>query len=84
MIDFWGIGFDVADRMDLLPQLLEVGYNFNRIKFVDEEDRVRSEFGGDVLRGALGDRFISLPRGDLAKAIFDTVAQEIEVISTTA
>ena len=80
MIDFWGIGFDVADRMGLVPHLRQVGYNFNRIKFVDEKDRVRSEFGGDVLRGALGDRFISLPRGDLAKAIFDTVAQKTEII----
>ena len=80
MIDFWGVGFDVADRMGLVPFLRQVGYNFDRIKFVDENDRVRSEFGGHVLREALGERFISLQRGDLAKAIFNTVAENIEVI----
>ena len=80
MIDFWGIGFDVAERMNLVPQLRQIGYSFNRIKFVDEKGRPRSEFGGDALRRLLGDRFISLPRGDLAKAIFDSVAENTEII----
>lgn len=80
MIDFWGAGFDVAERMDLLPRLREVGYGFNRIKFVDEKDHLRSEFGGDILRRSLSERFISLQRGDLAKAIFDAIADNVEVI----
>ncbi len=80
MIDFWAVGFDVAERMNLLPRLREVGYSFNRIKFVDERNRVRSEFGGAALLRVLGDRFISLPRGDLAKAIFDSVAGDTEII----
>jgi 2-polyprenyl-6-methoxyphenol hydroxylase-like FAD-dependent oxidoreductase len=33
-----------------------------------------------MVRRALGDPFFSLPRGDLAKAIFDTVADKIETI----
>jgi 2-polyprenyl-6-methoxyphenol hydroxylase-like FAD-dependent oxidoreductase len=28
MIDFWSKGFDVAEKMNLLPRLREVGYNF--------------------------------------------------------
>lgn len=80
MIDFWGLGFDVAERMNLLPRLREVGYVIDRIKFVDERNHVRSEMGGDALRSAVGNRFISLPRGDLAKAIFDTITNDVEVI----
>ncbi len=26
MIDFWGVGYDVAEKMGLLPQLHRVGY----------------------------------------------------------
>ena len=26
VIDFWGVGFDIADRMDLLPEIRRRGY----------------------------------------------------------
>jgi 2-polyprenyl-6-methoxyphenol hydroxylase-like FAD-dependent oxidoreductase len=80
MIDFWSVGFDVAEKMNLLPRLRQVGYNFNRIKFLDEQGRTRSELGERVFRGALGERFISLQRGDLARAIFDTIADKIDIV----
>lgn len=80
MIDFWGVGYDVAERMELIQQLREAGYLIDRVKFVDERGRTRSEFGAKKLRRALGDRFFSLPRGDLARTIFDTVAENIETI----
>jgi 2-polyprenyl-6-methoxyphenol hydroxylase-like FAD-dependent oxidoreductase len=80
MIDFWGVGFDVAEKMGLLPRLREVGYRMDKMKFVDENGRTRSEFGGDAFRQSLGDRFISLLRGDLAKTIIATIAGKVEVI----
>ncbi|HEX3817289.1 MAG TPA: FAD-binding domain [Chthoniobacterales bacterium] len=80
MIDFWGLGFEVADRMGLVRRLQEVGYQIERIQFVDEKNNLRSELNGDVFRRALGQRFVSLPRGDLARAIFDLVADNTEVI----
>ncbi len=80
MIDFWGVGFDVAERMNLTPQLRDVGYLIDRVKFVDERGRTRSRFDAEILRHALGNRFFSLPRGDLAEAIFHTIADKIETI----
>lgn len=80
MIDFWGVGFDVAERMNLLPRLLEVGYLIDRVRFVDERSRVRSEIDGDAVRRAVSDRFVSLPRGDLARAIFDRIVNDVEII----
>ena len=80
MIDFWGVGFDVAERMNLIPRLRDVGYFIDRLKFVDERGRTRSEFDAGKLRRTLGNRFFSLPRGDLARAIFDTVADKMETV----
>jgi 2-polyprenyl-6-methoxyphenol hydroxylase-like FAD-dependent oxidoreductase len=80
MIDFWGIGYDVAEKMGLLPQLHRVGYKIDRLAFVNEKGGVSSELRGEVLRRTIGERFISLPRGDLARAIFDTIAGKIEII----
>jgi 2-polyprenyl-6-methoxyphenol hydroxylase-like FAD-dependent oxidoreductase len=80
MIDFWGVGYDVAERMNLIPELRDAGYLIERLKFVNERGCTRSGFDAKMLRRALGNRFFSLPRGDLARAIFDTVASNIETI----
>jgi len=80
MIDFWGIGFDVAERMNLIPHLRDLGYLIDCVKFVNERGRKRSGFDAEILRRALGNRFFSLPRGDVAEAIFNTVADKIETI----
>jgi 2-polyprenyl-6-methoxyphenol hydroxylase-like FAD-dependent oxidoreductase len=80
MIDFWGIGFDVAERMNLIPRLRDIGYLIDRVKFVNHCGRLRSGFDAKVLRRAVGNRFFSLPRGALAEAIFDIVADKIESI----
>ena len=66
--------------MGLLPRLRKIGYRMDKIRFIDAAGRTRSEFGGDAFRHTLGDRFVSLLRGDLAKTIFDTIAGKIEVI----
>jgi 2-polyprenyl-6-methoxyphenol hydroxylase-like FAD-dependent oxidoreductase len=80
IVDLWGIGFDVAERMNLIPALRELGYVNDRIVFVRRDGALRSAFGGNALRRTLGDRFLSIQRGDLARAIYDTVARKAEII----
>lgn len=80
IIDFWGLGFDVAQRMGLLSALREQGYVNDCIVFVDANGAVRSRMGGDVFRRALKDRFLSIQRGDLARTIYDTVRDEVETV----
>ena len=66
--------------MKLIPQLRDRGYLIDRVEFVNERGRKRSGFDAKILRHRLGNRFFSLPRGDLAEAIFQTVADKIETI----
>ncbi len=80
VIDFWGVGFDVAERMDLIPALREAGEIIERIVFVSEEGKLRSELGGNLLARSLGDRFLSIQRGDLASAIYRTIEYDGEMI----
>ena len=80
MIDFWGPGFKVAERMGLMPRVREVGYRIDEIKFVDRKGRTRSSLDATKIYQGLASRFISLPRGDLAEAIFDPIADNVEVI----
>jgi len=80
IIDFWGIGFDVAERMGLIPRLREAGYVNDRISFVGRNGGVRSSFGGAAIRRALGDRFLTIQRGDLAHAIYGTIEHRVETV----
>ncbi len=80
IIDFWGVGFVVAERMGLIPALREAGYIIERIAFVTEEGRLRSELGGNLLARSLGDRFLSIQRGDLASAIYHSIEHDVETI----
>ena len=80
IIDFWGIGFDVAEKMGLIPMLREAGYVIDRVEFVAEDGHQRSAMAANVFQRSLGDRFLSIKRGDLAHAIYRTVERETETI----
>lgn len=80
IIDFWGAGFDVAERMGLAPQLLESGYRMNEVREVNRRGRRVSGFGVRGFDRMSGGRFISLPRGELAAAIFGALHGRVETI----
>ena len=35
IIDLWGVGYDIAERMGLIPEILELGYQVGDVRFVD-------------------------------------------------
>ncbi|HEX5545228.1 MAG TPA: hypothetical protein VFX10_06990 [Nitrospira sp.] len=35
VIDFWGAGYDIAEKMGLIPQIRELGYQVQEVRFVD-------------------------------------------------
>lgn len=80
MIDFWGLGFTVAERMGLLPTLRKTGYEVGEVRFVDSRGRKVSGFSTDMFRESLGDRFTSLPRGALAAEIYRSIEGRCEVL----
>src|SRR5207249_8420081 len=49
IIDFWGLGFEIADRMGLVPALLERCYKMERQRMVDAAGR---EVAGMDVEGA--------------------------------
>lgn len=73
IIDFWGVGYDIAEKMGVLPQVLDAGYRVRAVRMVDGEGRERGGFSADIFRRAVGDRFTSLRRSDLSAVIFNAV-----------
>lgn len=80
IMDIWGVGYDVAERMGLVPALRELGYRNDRALFVDRNGAARSEFGARALHRFLGDRYLSVQRSDLARAIYDRIHGAVDVL----
>jgi 2-polyprenyl-6-methoxyphenol hydroxylase-like FAD-dependent oxidoreductase len=70
LIDFWGLGYDVAERMGLVPTLRERCYLMERLRILDADGRDEASLDLAPMRELLQGRFISLARADLAAALF--------------
>jgi 2-polyprenyl-6-methoxyphenol hydroxylase-like FAD-dependent oxidoreductase len=80
IIDFWGAGFEVASRMGLLPNLVRTGYAVREVRVVDSTGRKVSGFPAAAFARAVRSGFTSLPRGDLAAAIYGALGGKVETI----
>lgn len=80
IIDFWGLGYDIAERMGLLQALGKHGYNVRELRFVNKRGRRVGGFDVDSIRALTGGRYVSLPRSDLAKLIYDKIEGRFETL----
>jgi 2-polyprenyl-6-methoxyphenol hydroxylase-like FAD-dependent oxidoreductase len=78
VIDFWGLGYDIAEKMGLIPQIRELGYQVREVRFVDREGRRCGGFFADVFTRMTGGRFTSLRRSDLAAVIYSAIEGRVE------
>ncbi|BBX98286.1 FAD-binding domain [Mycobacterium lacus] len=80
MIDFWGVGYQVAKCMGIEDTIRADGYQIERLLSVGRNGEVKADVNVNVLRRVIGDDFTSLPRGDLAAAIYATIDGKVETI----
>jgi 2-polyprenyl-6-methoxyphenol hydroxylase-like FAD-dependent oxidoreductase len=79
MIDFWGLGYEVAERMGVLKDLRAIGYLIDEIRLVKSDGERLATIGAQAVRRAMGDRFFSLMRGDLAGELHRRIADRVEI-----
>src|SRR5262249_20820163 len=80
VIDFWGVGYDVAEKMGLLPRIRESGYQVREVRFVDRHGRTCGGFSTDVFGGMTRGGCTSLRRSDLAVTIYRALDGKVETI----
>ena len=80
VIDFWGVGYDIAEKMGLLPRIRALGYQGREVRFVDRQGRKSGGFFIDVFRRLINDRFTTVRRSDLAATIFRALEGTVETI----
>ncbi len=79
VIDFWGLGYDVAEKMGLLDELRRHDLSVQEFRIVDHSGRRISGFNQGAIQELLKGRSMSLPRSALASALYETVKDRVEV-----
>ncbi|ANW00856.1 hypothetical protein [Bradyrhizobium icense] len=83
VIDFWGHGYDLAERMELLPAIGRARYHIKELRIVDDSGKKAAGFGTNVFRELTGGRYITLPRSERSRLLFEGIERSIEVIFGT-
>jgi 2-polyprenyl-6-methoxyphenol hydroxylase-like FAD-dependent oxidoreductase len=80
VIDFGFVGYDIAEKMGLIPRLRELGYQVTETRFVDRKSRTSASLLTDSLAGLTHGRYTSLRRSDLAATIYGALDGKVETI----
>jgi 2-polyprenyl-6-methoxyphenol hydroxylase-like FAD-dependent oxidoreductase len=79
VIDFFGSGYDVAERLKLVPALQAVAYDFPEVEFCDAKGRVQATISYEAMRKELDGKLLSIMRGDLERVLFETLPQGVTI-----
>lgn len=80
LVDFWGAGFDVAERMGIAPRLIDEGYRMREMREVSRRGRRIARLDPRRVIGEAGGRYVSIARSDLSRAIYGALGGEVETI----
>jgi 2-polyprenyl-6-methoxyphenol hydroxylase-like FAD-dependent oxidoreductase len=80
VIDFWGLGYDIAERMGLLCEIERVGYHMRELRMVEAHGQRIAGFGTAVFDELTGGRYITIGRSDLSRLIFDRIKDDCETL----
>jgi 2-polyprenyl-6-methoxyphenol hydroxylase-like FAD-dependent oxidoreductase len=80
VVDFWGGGYAVAERMGLTAQLHTAGYAVREVRLVDRNSRKVGGFSAELFRRNLDRGFVTVPRGELAAMIYGAIDDHAEAV----
>jgi 2-polyprenyl-6-methoxyphenol hydroxylase-like FAD-dependent oxidoreductase len=80
IIDFWGVGYDIAERMGLIGEIRALGYQVREVRFVDREGRKSGGFDVGVFGRMTDGRFTSVRRSELSATIHRAIDGKVETI----
>lgn len=79
IVDFWGAGFDVAEKMGIVPELRRRGYVFAEARTVDREGRRIASLNPSVILES-NDRYLSIARSELSAVIYESLRGGVRLI----
>lgn len=80
VIDFWGLGYEIAELMGLEEEINRIGYHMRELRIVDDRGARLAGFGAGVFQELTEGRYVTLGRSDLSRLLFENVRSGTEVI----
>ena len=80
VIDFWGLGYDIAERMGLSTDINQIGYHIQEMRVVNRRGNRVSGFGTQVFVELTGGRYVTIPRSALSRLLVERIADDTEII----
>jgi 2-polyprenyl-6-methoxyphenol hydroxylase-like FAD-dependent oxidoreductase len=81
-LDFFGTGYDVAERMGIIESLAQTQIFMNKgsgIAFVNEDGKPVAELKTDAVRKILGGKYMGLMHYNLEEVLYDAVKGDVEI-----
>jgi 2-polyprenyl-6-methoxyphenol hydroxylase-like FAD-dependent oxidoreductase len=79
MIDFFGLGYDAAEVMGVLPRVLDLGYTVDEWMYVDRTGARRSGLSFKGFAQAVGGRVVSIMRPSLELALREMLCDSVDL-----
>lgn len=80
LLNFWGLGYGVAEKMGLLPRLLSLQYRADELRMVNRKGRTCGGYPADVLLHLTNNRLMALARADIAASIYELLDDRVETL----
>lgn len=74
LIDFWGMGYALAEKMGIIARVRERGYPMEHLSMVDGNGREVAGLDIGPVRAQVDGRFVSIARSELAAIILEACA----------
>lgn len=75
LIDFWGAGFDVCEKMGLCERLAPHDFPLDNFIFIDAQGKIESQFSINALRDLQKNRVFTIFRGDVENVLFKAIPE---------
>jgi 2-polyprenyl-6-methoxyphenol hydroxylase-like FAD-dependent oxidoreductase len=80
VVDFWGVGYDIAEDMGLVSEINRLGYHTQEMRIVDGSGTRLAGFGTRVFDELTAGRYVTLARSELSRLLYEKTKSESEVI----
>ena len=80
VIDFWGRGYDIAERMGLGNDLHRIGYHIHEMRIVNKRGKRIAGFGTRALLELTGGRYVTIARSALSRLLVERIKDSTEII----
>lgn len=80
VVDFWGVGYRIAQLMGIEPAVLDAGYRVRTLQGVRADGSVLAKADVDAFAEAVDGRYTTIARSDLSAIIYATIADDVEVV----